>query len=50
MGTDHDRIGIRVCHECQSEIKDDEPYVCFKIPAKTDRILFAQRAAWLGLL
>jgi hypothetical protein len=45
MGTNHDRIGTKVCHECQSEIKDAEPYVCFKIAAKADRILFAQRVA-----
>jgi len=43
MGTNHDSIGIKVCHECQSQIKDDEPYVCFKIPAKTDWILFYNR-------
>jgi hypothetical protein len=43
IGTNHDSIGIKVCHECQSQIKDDEPYVCFKIPAKTDWILFYNR-------
>ena len=37
MGTNHDCIGIKFCHECQSQIKDDEPYVRFKIPVKTDR-------------
>ena len=34
MGTNHDCIGIEVCHECQSQIKDDEPYVRFKSPSK----------------
>jgi hypothetical protein len=43
MGTNHNSIGIKVCHECQSQIKDDEPYLCFKIPAKTDWILFHNR-------
>jgi hypothetical protein len=46
MGTNHDSIGIKVCHECQSQINDDELFIRFKIPTKTDWILFHNR--WPG--